>query len=357
MRRAESGSPVGAAGATPLAWSDPGIESVMAAVHRLPLPLVGDALRAVNVYVLEGTAGLTLVDSGWDHPLSWQALGDGLATIGAEVGDVRDVLVTHVHRDHFGQATGIARASGATVRLDRREWRSFQRMARPPRTGFHRRMLGLQRGGAQALITEAEHSWRTPQRADVEEPAWMDDVRTIELDDRELEVIRTPGHTWGHVCFYDRTRGLLFAGDHVLPHITPSIGVETPQMRLSLAHFLRSLALVRNLPVTRVLPAHGPLFADLAGRVDELVEHHATRLETVCSAVIVGDATGYEVAQRILWTRRGRAFTELDLFNRMLAVREAMAHLDLLVSQRRLRVDEGEDCVARFAPCAELDGG
>lgn len=329
-------------------WTDPEVETVATGVRRIPLPLTGDALRAVNVYAIADRRGVVLVDAGWDHPGSRSALDHGLANLGATIKDVHSLLITHVHRDHFGQATGIARASGAAVLLDRRERKSFQRMKRPPRPLRKRSMLGLARAGAQQLLAEAALHWPTVKAADVDEPTWMEDVRVLELADRRLEVIRTPGHTWGHVCFFDRDHGLLFAGDHVLPHITPSIGVETPQMRLSLGHFLNSLALVRELPVKHVLPAHGPVFADLLKRVDELARHHAVRLDAVRDAVEAGACTGFDVARGLLWTRHRRAFADLDLFNRMLAVRESVAHLDLLVARQLIRVGEGDDGIARY---------
>ena len=45
---------------------------------------------------------------------------------------------------------------------------------------------------------------------------------------RTIDAVHTPGHTPGHYVFADRADGLLFAGDHVLPTITPSIGFTVP---------------------------------------------------------------------------------------------------------------------------------
>lgn len=335
-----SGSSLSANSTTPTAvdrsWRDPNVEAVVPGVHRIPLPLPGDALAAINVYAIEDDRGLVLVDAGWNTPDSRRSLEKGLASFGATVGDIHSLLITHLHRDHFGQATALGRATGAAVRLDRGEERSFRWLMRPPAPDEPRDILGMVRGGAEELFATDPDSLWPREIPDADEPTWMKDEVRLVFPGHEIEVVRTPGHTWGHVCFLDRERGLLLAGDHVLPHITPSIGVEAPQRRLSLGRFLRSLTAVRNLPVTGVLPAHGPVFTNLSARVDELVDHHAARLEATHTAVSEGARTGLEVARELRWTRRAKRLEELDLFNKVLAVRESVAHLDHLVSRRRL---------------------
>src|ERR1700730_36409 len=86
------------------AWAEPGVYPVAPGVHRIPLPLPGDSLRAVNVYAIEDDNRIVLVDSGWHRPDSWEALRSALHQIGCEIGDIARVLVTHIHHDHFGQA-------------------------------------------------------------------------------------------------------------------------------------------------------------------------------------------------------------------------------------------------------------
>ena len=59
--------------------------------------------------------------------------------------------------------------------------------------------------------------------------------------------------------FADRRAGLLFAGDHVLPDVKPSIGFEPAYVQQPLRDFLASLAKVRAMPDLMLLPAHGPV--------------------------------------------------------------------------------------------------
>jgi glyoxylase-like metal-dependent hydrolase (beta-lactamase superfamily II) len=136
--------------------------------------------------------------------------------------------------------------------------------------------------------------------------------------------------------FVDDTADLLFSGDHVLPHITPSIGFQPVPAELPLNDFIDSLRLVRAMPDRRMLPAHGPVSESVHTRVDELLEHHRQRLETIGSQIAAGASTAFEAAHRIGWTRRNRKLSEMDSFNQTLAVLETAAHLDLLVSQGKL---------------------
>jgi glyoxylase-like metal-dependent hydrolase (beta-lactamase superfamily II) len=118
--------------------------------------------------------------------------------------------------------------------------------------------------------------------------------------------------------------------------------------RQALGDYLASLRLVRAMPELRLLPAHGPVTASTHTRVDELLRHHDDRFTACAAAVAAGAVTGYQVAQALRWTRRGRHLDELDPFNQMLAVIETRLHLDLLAAQGRLTVswDDGVACYA-----------
>ena len=116
------------AGADPRSreWERPGAFAVAEGVHRIPLPLPGDGLRAVNVYAIEDGSALTLVDSGWALAEARQRLETALAGIGHELGDVRRFLVTHVHRDHYTLAITVRRLFGSRVLLGAGEQQSLE---------------------------------------------------------------------------------------------------------------------------------------------------------------------------------------------------------------------------------------
>jgi glyoxylase-like metal-dependent hydrolase (beta-lactamase superfamily II) len=307
-------------------------------VHRIPLPLPNDGLRAVNVYAISDGDGLTLVDSGWALAAAQQRLEAALASIGHELGDVRRFLVTHLHRDHYTLAIIVRRLFGSRVMLGAGEQPSLDFILNAddrPSTVYQGLLL---RCGAAPLVERLRGNW--PERDDGgewEKPdTWLAGAEEIGLGGRTLRVIPTPGHTRGHVVFADLGHGLLFAGDHVLPHITPSIGFEAARPELPLGDYLSSLRVVRTLPDLRLLPAHGGVAASVHARVDELIAHHGRRLDASAAVIGQGASTAYEAAGLLTWTRRERPFADLDPFNQMMAVMETAAHLDVLVSQGRL---------------------
>lgn len=327
-------------------WTEPGAYPVAPGVYRIPLPLPSDALRAVNVYAVEDDRGPMLVDSGWAMEQTEQSLAAALKQLGYELGDVAEVAVTHAHGDHYTQAIALRETFGSRVRIGRGERASIEVLLNGDRRPFDTQFTQLRAYGASELAARMETlalevlsrdstPWGLPD-------GWLDHGERIGLRDRALDVFATPGHTRGHVVLRDAPAGLLFAGDHILPHITPSIGFEAALSRTPLRDYLESLRLVRDLPDTLLLPAHGPVTVSVHRRVDELLAHHEVRLAAVDRAVRRGVPTAWEVAAMLRWTRRERTLAELDPFNQMLAVIETGAHLDVLVLRGELRRTEIE---------------
>lgn len=333
-------------------WTEPGVFRVLPGVYRIPLPLPTDALRAVNVYAIENGNGLVLIDGGWAVAQARDRLQRTLAALGCGLGDVRRFLITHVHRDHYTQAVALRREFGGRVALGRGEQPSLRAAADPERARWEIHIARLRRCGAAPVAERllAAHSGEGVDVSLWEQPdEWIEGGTDIPLGARALHAVPTPGHTRGHLAFVDREAGALFAGDHVLPHITPSIAFEPAPPEQPLRDYLGSLRRVRELPDMRLLPAHGPVTDSVHTRIDELLDHHDGRLEAAAKTVEAGPATPYEAAQMLTWTRRDRAFADLDPFNQMLAVFETQVHLDLLAAQGRLRRFTG-DGGTRYAP-------
>src|SRR3954451_10716850 len=102
-------------------WAEPGGHQVHDGVFRIPLGMPGDALHAVNVYAIETGDGLALVDGGWRTETSLAELESALVGAGHSATSVRDVFVTHVHRDHYTLAVELRRRYGTRIGLGRDE--------------------------------------------------------------------------------------------------------------------------------------------------------------------------------------------------------------------------------------------
>jgi glyoxylase-like metal-dependent hydrolase (beta-lactamase superfamily II) len=313
-------------------WASPGTYEVTAGVHRIPLPLPEAGLRAVNVYVVADPSGLVVVDSGWATGESREALGAGLRELGYGLDDIAQFIITHAHWDHYTQAIALRASFGSRVRIGRGERYTIEGF--DAAVGRFPAQVGLlrQAGATELAQIVADLPVNELERATPFGPpdAWLDDGEKIVLDDRTLEVFATPGHTRGHVVLRDPVAGVLFAGDHVLPNITPSLALELAPEPHPLRSYLDSLRIVRDQPDLMLLPAHGPVTPSVHARVDELVAHHEQRLDATAALVAAGRDTAARVAAGLPWTRRARRLDELDVFNQMLAILETEAHLDVL---------------------------
>lgn len=330
------------------AWERPGTHEVAPGVHRIPLPLPGDGLRAVNVYAIPTGDGLVMIDAGWALDEARRLLESGLAALGHDLGDIRAFLVTHLHRDHLSQAIVVRRLLGTRVYLGAGEKESIATFEQRPWALPVALMDTLRRNGAGSLVDEIEAAVGLQRREPSESgtpDVWLDGGEAIEVGARTLVPVATPGHTRGHLVYHDPDARLMFCGDHVLPHITPSVGFEPAPAASPLGDYLGSLHAMLALPDARLLPAHGPVAPSVHTRVRELIAHHEHRLDETEAAVRAGATTALEVADRLLWTSRGRSYADLDRFNRTLAVNETIAHLTVLTAQGRVRSVESDGVV------------
>lgn len=332
-------------------WTEPGAHPVVRGVHRIPLPLPVDGLAAVNAYLLEGYDGLILIDPGWASPATERAVADALRPLGYGLDDIAICLSTHHHADHYTQAYAWRETLGCKLFTGREERHSIGAFRQAGRFPNHPPLLA--RCGAPELALRIAHDDEPMEWDDIPfgpPDGWLDHGRVIPLRRGALEVIATPGHTRGHVVFHHPETRILFSGDHILPHITPSIGFEKAPEPHPLRSYLQSLHLVGGLPDTALLPAHGPVTCSTHARVDALLAHHRERLDEVCERVAAGVDTAYTIAAGLPWTRRRRRLTELPPEHQLSAIMEINAHLDVLAAQGRIGHDGG--AVRRYAPAA-----
>src|SRR5438132_169096 len=301
------------------AWTEPAAEDLGGGVYRIPLPLPMDGLKAVNVYAITDQGGVDLIDAGIALVPARERLAAALRQLGYELGDIRNFFVTHIHIDHYSLAVELRKTFRSVVSLGEEE-RANLIATREMVNGNRNRFFGIEnmrRMGASELAAElTTQDGQPPAIVDWEDPdRWVADGTDLDLRTRTLRAVHTPGHTRGHLIFHDAAAEIMFAGDHVLPHITPSIGFEAAPNRLALGDYLSSLASTLALPDAWLLPAHGPVTGSTHERVNELLAQHDLRLAQTHQAVQAGHASPYEVAKAIKWTRRHRLFSDLDLFS------------------------------------------
>jgi glyoxylase-like metal-dependent hydrolase (beta-lactamase superfamily II) len=339
------------------AWAESGTEDLGGGLYRIPLPLPGDALTAVNVYAIADDDGVDLIDSGMALIQARERLTDGLRKIGFGLGDIRNFFITHIHQDHYTLAVELRTTLRGLISLGEGERINLEAIREVAEgrgePGFIEMLHAL---GADELAARVRRDM-APMLADPRPPLkwsdpdrWLADGAQLDLRSRTLRALHTPGHTRGHVVFHDEAGATLFAGDHVLPHITPSIGFQPSITRQALRDYLGSLRLMLTLPDSRLLSAHGPVRDSTHQRVNELLEHHETRLAQTLDAASGGPVTAFEAATVIPWTRRQRKFADLDPMSQLLAVGETAAHLEVLVARDQLTRRSSHTGVDRYTP-------
>jgi glyoxylase-like metal-dependent hydrolase (beta-lactamase superfamily II) len=148
---------------------------------------------------------------------------------------------------------------------------------------------------------------------------YLKDEQVLDLGNRTLRVLHTPGHAPGHCCFALEDDRIVLTGDHILPKITPHVGFFPGGDEDPLGDFLDSLKRVAEQSYRLALPAHGEPFLDPASRVGRLVRHHEFRLTAIIDALGKEPKTAWDVVPLV--------FGELPDIHKFAALFETLSHL------------------------------
>jgi len=258
-----------------------------------------------------------VVDPGPPGEDAWRTLRSGLEANAFDLGDVEDVVLTHWHADHAGNAPRLAAAADADLHMHERDAPLIRDYCAERRRRVERDAETLDRWGApESVVSEVRES-------DTPSPI-PDTVPVIGHADGDrvagLELLHTPGHTCGHLAVRDERT--LYVGDAVLPMYTPNVGGSDTRTAAEnpLGQYLRMLDRLSGLDVDReARPGHGATVS-LDDRVKAIRRHHRERVAAAVEAVpATGTATPWSVARTL--------FGEMSGIHAKMGAGEAAAHL------------------------------
>ena len=314
---------------------------------RMPLPF---ALDHINLWLLDGDDGFTLVDCGYaDAPTRalWERHFAG--TLGGR--PLVRIVATHCHPDHLGNAAWLAARFGCTVTMTAGEFLTAhaivdERAAHAPADNCALfRAHGMAEADVAALAARG-NSYR--RGVPVAPPNYHrllagDEIRA---GGTAWRVIAGYGHSAEHASLFAPAHNVLVSGDMLLPKISTNVSVWPADGDGDpLGRFLDSLRAFEDLPPSSlVLPSHGLPFRGIPLRIAQLRAHHDARLAELVQAMAA--SAGPVTAAQMVPVLFPRA---LDLQQSYFAMGETIAHLNHLWRRGRARRTVSAGGEIRFA--------
>jgi glyoxylase-like metal-dependent hydrolase (beta-lactamase superfamily II) len=284
-------------------------ERILPGVWRLRLPLPWPGIPHCNAWAVRAGDGVVLFDCGLHDPGSLEQLERALAQCDLRLEQVRLLVCTHAHSDHYGQAASVIDASGCELWMHPAHEHMRAALDKPEDVRARRFEVALQSGVPLAPLRE----WSAGARSRgsgiarlVEPDRELVDGVVVETDLGPWTVVETPGHAPSHVCLHQPDRRLLISGDHLLGRVSLYFDYGwTPD---PVGEFLASLDRIATLDARLCLAGHARTFTDVAAHIDANRALVAERLQTVSAAVAEhGPITAYEVVPLL----HGQELTQL----------------------------------------------
>jgi glyoxylase-like metal-dependent hydrolase (beta-lactamase superfamily II) len=321
------------------------LERLDIAARPVVIPTPWD-IGPVTAYLFP-TDPVTLIDAGINTAEARQALRDAFVAEGLEPNDVRRIIVTHAHLDHFGGAVWLQAESNCIVHLhpddiaiaDPSSWRRTNEVLFPP-LGFTEEQV------AGFWSDEGPHDMRAPAFTA------MTDGTVFQTGETRLRVEHHAGHSPGHVWVVDEASGAIFVGDYIIGDHPTNAGMEIDETQPMgraplLAQYNAGLRALRDRPAPVLFPAHGPPISDHAALIERRLAKSDRRTRHVLEGVVKHpNSTALEIGRALYGTRPERSWE---------VVADLVGRLDLLVAEGRVSSRMGEDGAWHFT--ATTDSG
>lgn len=303
-------------------------------VYRIKIPIPKNPLKYTNSYVIKSKDRSVIIDVGLGKKESYEIFMSEVESLKIDLNKAIFVI-THMHADHCGLISDVSE-DGSSVIFSYEDapyiipddnsilfWKKEKEFAK--KYGFPDELL-------DAAIMHHPGYLFAAKKPIKGKMVYADDGDIIEIGDRYLRVIKTPGHTKGHICLYDENNKVLFSGDHVLGNITPNISSFSGYLN-PLSDYLKSLDKVYSLNVEAAFAGHRNPIYNFKERIDQLKQHHENRLKEIMEILRYGSFDAYHIASKMTWDISFPNWDAFPVSQKWFAHLEAVAHLEFLASQ------------------------
>ncbi|HEY6145734.1 MAG TPA: MBL fold metallo-hydrolase, partial [Solirubrobacterales bacterium] len=248
----------------------PRTERLMPGIWRLRLPLPWPGVPHGNAWAVAHDGGIVMFDTGMGGKGRLRQLDLALAQAGFGVEDVRLVVCTHSHTDHYGLAGAIVEAAGCELWMHPR-WEHVRLLADDPQAALEARIETARESGVPLAALERYREARSDEESGIDVLKEPDRELVpgveVETDLGPWQVYETPGHAPSHVVLHNPGRKLMISGDHLLGRTVLFFDYgHTPD---PVGEFLSSLSEVEPLETELCLPGHGRPFRDPEAKIAE----------------------------------------------------------------------------------------
>lgn len=327
------------------------IEEVAPNLFKLKIKLHGLPLGSVNSYVIKDSGRSLIIDTGLYNDLCFADMKQCLDQIGVDLKDA-DFFITHCHGDHVGLVYMLAQP-GCVIHIDEQELQVIHNHKEGivlAETETFLRLSGFpEQDPEKVFFKDIARHFKTSDALPfvcVNEGDW------IEKGSYRFQIVRTPGHSRGHLCLYEPDKKMLIGGDHILEKITPGIPGRVDGSD-PLRDYLASLDKIDQLDVETILPGHGRVFGHCRQRIEEIREHHREREREVLEILQSGSMSIFEIAGQVKWNIKDESWESLPLIQQYHAALETYAHLIYLENTGKVFKTIRED-VAFYSLCSTL---
>lgn len=304
-------------------------------IYRIPMILFPNNFMGY-AYVLKGAGDLTLVDTGSGMGRSNDDLLTGFQAIQDDFGeaftlqDIKRLIVTHGHIDHFGGVAFVKEQTNAIVgihELDRRVLTNYEErvVVATKDLGIYFQRAGIKPGIRESLFQMYGFAKQHVQSVKVDFS--IEDEQVID----GMEFLHMPGHCPGQVCI--RLGDVLLSADHILSRTTPHQAPESITHYMGLGHYDDSLRKLSHVEGIRLaLGGHEDPIHDLYQRITDIRASHNRKLDRI----------------RDIMREHGEPMTISDIskamypgvkdYNILLAIEEAGAHIEYLYQHGHLTI-------------------